>query len=675
MAKLMDLPVELLQMIATAEVRSGTILRQKDLASLSLVNRWLHKVINRILYVYNVKHMDGTLFNYAAKHGNLDTLKIAVLFRLEPESWHHLLLMACQNCRREIVTWLLDRGTPLQETSEKFLNRWDYDFCLGDFTGYQPRWKRTMIEGCPALLVSINNKMEDIAILLLSHGANVSFVMGERLNFRSVLHYAACRDMVKVVEYLVQNLGISVDLKDYEGYTPLHYAMEYAQILDQNTKMLETLINLGADVNNEVNGKLPLTTTLYNGRFQHANMLLDAGSKIKPDHPQGGRNIMFRNSMQWSMLQRLVDAGADLTERYIYGYEPLEEAIIHGDAKMMSCVLAMKADKHGEESLKRDYIFDFMANNHRSIYLFVKKVETLLKSGSRIDTPLSDGRSFLSMAAMAVKSMLNHSHLDDLLKELVADSKYLRHVADPEHLTILMSRGAKLHTTEDINLAVLSSLPHARLVHNGWLARILDMGFPTQKIPSLITDAFERRVDCTVIKYLLDLVEPCIWQQNPQWLDYAIKALYPTAIDKLLRGIKNVDVNFMSKNGETLLLNALKECSPYYSFPDSVLVLLQHGADPFSPTRHSACHSEKHTKTSHEKEKYSAFEFALHNCSYWMAEKIWYHSAPEMRPDPKTFLECVPNIPGRSENGGNLIYALIIIAPSYSSYHDSRTAI
>ncbi|KAI0844806.1 hypothetical protein F5Y00DRAFT_273563 [Daldinia vernicosa] len=673
MAKLTDLPVELLQMIATAKARSRPILDQKDLASFSVVNWWLYRVVNCILYAYNVKHKHGTLFDYAAKHGNLDTLKVAVSFGLEAESWYAVLVEACRNRHRNIITWLMDHGIPLQKGSKKYLKKWEPSFESGYYTQDPYAWRHRITKGCPALILSIENKMEDIALLLLSHGANTSFNIGDQHKFRSILHHAASREMVKVVEYLVQTLGIPIDLKDYKGYTPLHYAMEYSPV-SESTKMLKTLIKLGADINSEIGGKIPLTSALYKGRVQHANILLDSGSKIKPDHPEEEvgfpihalmhtklKKASFRDSMQWSILQRLFEAGADLTERYVDGFEPLEEAIIFGTPKMMTGIMALKAHMHGEESLNRNYIFDFMIKYHPCIELFGKKVEMLLKGGSRVDIPLSYGYTFLSwsflqthprqtrrLTTMAIESMHDHSYLDHLLKELVTGgihSYYLPDFATPDHLTILMDAGAKLPSAEDINLAAFSCLPHEHLVSNGWLTTILDMGFPTDRIPDLVTSALQERADSEAVEYLLDLVEPRIWQQNPQWIDEAIESGRHTVLDKLLKGIKNVDVNSVSKYGETLLLRALKGPRADYWAIMTALVLLQHGADPFLPTRHSACHGKKYTNTS----QYSAFEYALHKFSFrWAAEEIWYNSAPELRPDPKVFLECVPSI-GNSE--------------------------
>ncbi|KAI1099030.1 hypothetical protein F4804DRAFT_323047, partial [Jackrogersella minutella] len=157
--------------------------------------------------------------------------------------------------------------------------------------------------------------------------------------------------MVRVVEFLVQKIGLSVDLQDSTMVSPLfHHISSYTSKYDElyepgledqwledlmadfeNNAMLERLIQLGAEINYEKNGLLPLTITLESHLFSHTTTLLDAGAKIKPIQPQSGvpypihacvkstrlvnADTRVQSDNTRSILRRLVKAGEDLIHR------------------------------------------------------------------------------------------------------------------------------------------------------------------------------------------------------------------------------------------------------------------------------------------------------------------------------------------------------------------------
>ncbi|KAI8961535.1 ankyrin repeat-containing domain protein [Daldinia sp. FL1419] len=404
MVHLGKFPVELIQTVMTAEREDGTkILDQADLARTSFAARWLHVCVNKILYNYNRHNHNCSCFYYAVQKGTLGTLKVATSFGLVPdEPWDNLLAQACYYGHDDIATWLLDRGTAvkgaLQAINPPFENE-----------PSKPSLERVICRTrSPALMNCINHRMEEITLRLLSLGADTSCILERDENkFRSALHYAACRNMVETVENLVKKVGLSVDLVDYEGYTPLRYAMRYSRAPDKDTKMIKKLIELGANVNSEVRGELPLTSALSRGRFRQAHELLNAGSKVKPDNPQPGvkfpihalidvrykqkfKKIRPRKSPPQPILRRLIKSGADPTERYVEGSTPLEEAIVNGSTDVMSSLIAIIRAKYGQDGVDTEDLLHYMTTCYDDIPFFVSKVKLLVQEGARLDIPLLD---------------------------------------------------------------------------------------------------------------------------------------------------------------------------------------------------------------------------------------------------------------------------------------------
>ena len=67
---------------------------------------------------------------------------------------------------------------------------------------------------------------------------------------RSVLHHAAQRGNIAIVDYILARRDSNINIKDKSGRTPLHYAIESAR----SSAVIEILVSNGADINAKDDG-------------------------------------------------------------------------------------------------------------------------------------------------------------------------------------------------------------------------------------------------------------------------------------------------------------------------------------------------------------------------------------------------------------------------------------
>ncbi|KAI1464460.1 ankyrin [Daldinia caldariorum] len=680
MARLIDLPVELLQEIGNArfgnypvqqyfidkhedDKLAPLILRTRDLLSLTFTCRAFYEVFHRLLYIFGAKCRRHNLFDRAAEAGNLIALKRAVSFKLEPillsydenkSPWADLLDTACEYGQRDVAEWLLDRGVPLEE--EEWLDR----------------DAQVTLKACEPLMLAMKKRYDDVAILLLSRGAN-PLPTTERGTSRSLLHYAAGWNMIHLVEYLVGEMGLSIDLPDYKEFTPLRYMMRYTKTPDTDTAMINKLIELGADVNTEVYGELPLTSAITRGKYRHAIILLEAGSKVKPNRPfrnvkgplqaliwstktintgnkratgfiiimdrergQLGPCTISKFEAQKTVLQKLVDAGRT----------PLEEAFLHGSKDKES------VDAIGLLGL---YLKDFS-----------KKIEFLLENGARIDIPLSNGQTYfqwlidfkdyyklkwlgklLALVSKSMdKSMLDQKHLNSVLQEAykaIHGPEKGRYFYIADVLEMLIPYGAVIEDPADMDCLTLWSLECDSLPDS--LIPMFNSRIPDENLSDLLIEALERGSP-KWIDYLLDRIEPNFdaSRRNPQWIRKAVEYSKAPAITRLLQGISALDINHVAEDGMTPLVRSFRLFGTDHLWK----VLLEYGADPFLSAKHPICANMNSSDFDlgidyhivREAQGVSAFEIMLHYHP-WDIKEFWDASTAKDRPDPRLFVSCL----------------------------------
>ncbi|KAI0835775.1 ankyrin [Hypoxylon sp. FL0890] len=706
MANLAKLPPELLLRIAgcySDNPPMSRTLNQKDLASLAGVNRRLHRVFNPILYDFNMKFKDSTASLIAVRRNNLDTLKVMKSLKVLRD-WKLPFMCACVLERCEILEWLLDNTT------------------------FRPNGDENSRKAFITILriAFVYRVSEDIIILLLSRTPVPDALrVGEHAR-TSALHYAAEANMLRVVDYLVQEMGLPVDTRDATSFSPLLYAMkceltkpytaynsvEGGQVQEEtveenwpgeqeepedayeshytdegedeseaeddgihdtnpglplcpynDVRMLNKLIELGADIDTEVNGMLPLTAALKFAKYHHALVLISAGAKIKPSQPGvpypihecvacpelNNPDFVISAPARERVLRRILEVGGDLEERYEQGYTPLEYAVLRGDPDIISLLLDMGASMR-TETADGDSIMDFLVRNYYQINHAFNKMDVFHRSGARMDTPLkSIGMSLLmwlsqdtdlqteleKLLMFATPSTLCRDHLDELFLRylevgLVDDSIY----------NIFVRYGAVLKDFDKAYSGILRSIRYSRFESCDeseiyWFGAVLDMGVPMEMLYDLFTCAMTRQ-DELKAHALLDRMEPDLSDQNREWLHQAVINKSWDIVQRLLR--RGVNANALSELSRTPLAEAAE-----IGCDTAARILLGYGANPFLPQNRPIHINSEDNVDRQRIPGMSAFEIAIcQDYTFEMAKEMWRMTAPDARPKLDEFILCVP---------------------------------
>ncbi|KAI2464154.1 ankyrin repeat-containing domain protein [Annulohypoxylon bovei var. microspora] len=693
MATLMTLPTEVLHEIAKAH--GGTrrliprILKRRDLVNLSYVNRRLHLVITRVLYEYNRDFEDFYALMYAVRNNNLPTLE--VIFSLKLNLYYHdtsnkpgyLLGQACAINQPRVFQWLLEHGAVFENS------------VMSEPIGLMA------FSSSSVLHYAMTNKRENMALLLLSRGATPFFIEdhenfnSDQRTFTTALHYATKYKMPEVAEHLVRKMSFSVDLKNSKGITPLFEYFECmrpgSEFLDlgslsdcpgADTNMLQWLILLGANIDFEKDGKLPLTLALLSRNYAHVDVLLDAGARIQPSRPQPGvpypihawvRSIrpphtpgmIHQNPKSHLTLKRLVEAGADLDGRYEQGYTPLEETLLMGKPEAVSSLLELGASM-GPETTKGEDILDFfMLHAINADFYAYQRALSLIRGGARIDTQLASmGKSFLealldhsprrsfeyyqflgNLVAVAASSMSALEHVHKVFGDYVNSGTIFDH-KKVEICNILIHNGALLRDAQVASKVASECIGLARsstLFNRGagyvFVNSLLGMT-SERELYHLLTQALSERVELYAHMVLDHIGTKSPYKTEDEWLHLAAQWGNCTIIHRLMKG--KLDVNAPSKkSGRTPLAEAMGYRGLNNGHYNSLAAyaLLDYGANPFLFKTEPICTRED-TREFWDRPGISAFEYAIHRGSLELIKRMWNNASPETRPNLKAFTSC-----------------------------------
>ena len=181
----------------------------------------------------------------------------------------------------------------------------------------------------------------------LKNGADVNAANDN--DFTVLMYAAAFNSNPKVIETLIDK-GANVNAKTNDGNTALIQAF-----LNPNPKVIETLIDAGADVkakNNDGSTALMLAV-MSNKPFDTIKMLIDEGADVNAKMNNGTTVLMFavmgNNSPE--TIKMLIDEGADINAKGKDGFTALLfAALVSQDPKVVETLIDAGADVNAKNN-------------------------------------------------------------------------------------------------------------------------------------------------------------------------------------------------------------------------------------------------------------------------------------------------------------------------------------
>jgi uncharacterized protein len=140
--------------------------------------------------------------------------------------------------------------------------------------------------------------------------------------------------------------GTDANFRDGDGWTPLHYAIDYLNHSLHLDRIITLLVDHGADVNaKDVTGATPLHYTARCGNLPAAILLLERGAEIDLVDETTG------TALNWAVyhghieiVQVLIDHGADIESADVDGWRPLHIAAHYNHISILELLLDYNAD-------------------------------------------------------------------------------------------------------------------------------------------------------------------------------------------------------------------------------------------------------------------------------------------------------------------------------------------
>jgi ankyrin repeat protein len=177
-----------------------------------------------------------------------------------------------------------------------------------------------------------------------------------------------------------------VNIRDYKGRTPLHWAATRGDI-----SAVSLLLDNGADVNAQDEGKAtPLILAASSGSVRTIELLLLAGANVRLTDIRGGHALHYvsRHQKDIAPVKLILLAGASVNSSNIYGHTPFIGAAIKNRYEIGMYLLQHGADMHKSSNYNDTPLFEcIFHNSHEFLRLLLRegaKHKHVNKSGSTI---------------------------------------------------------------------------------------------------------------------------------------------------------------------------------------------------------------------------------------------------------------------------------------------------
>jgi len=269
---------------------------------------------------------ERTALRHAVKAGKIEAVKLLVEAgaNVNAGKWPPL-VQAVQENNTAIAEYLIDHGANVNP-------RQDLDWDWG-----------------PLQIAPWTSNNIEMVKLLIARGADVS-IAGPL----TALQISISRGRRDIFDLLIQH-GADVNVKDYEGFTPLYFAIH-----NNDSDFMNTLIANGADVNTKYpGGETLLQSAAITGRTDSVKLLLQAGADINAANDRGQTSLHYpldiKNSnykkykLSKDTLELLLANGADVNLKDRAGRTPLHLAAESADGDIVKLLLNKGANVNAKD--------------------------------------------------------------------------------------------------------------------------------------------------------------------------------------------------------------------------------------------------------------------------------------------------------------------------------------
>ncbi|KAH6813692.1 hypothetical protein C2S51_022710 [Perilla frutescens var. frutescens] len=194
------------------------------------------------------------------------------------------------------------------------------DFCVGRRVLHYAA-EMGILEICQFLIENVGVKID----VLTDKGA-------------TPLQYAVKEGHVEIVEYLIEQ-GALVDMSDSKGFTSLHYAVQ-----KDNKELVKLLLIRGARIEADSVDGTPLQCAASRGNVETVKLLLDHGAKTDTFSLVFGSPLICAiKSHSSACVELLLKAGAG-PDKFLYGLNPLAHAAKEGETDILMSLLEAGAN-------------------------------------------------------------------------------------------------------------------------------------------------------------------------------------------------------------------------------------------------------------------------------------------------------------------------------------------
>lgn len=198
----------------------------------------------------------------------------------------------------------------------------------------------------------------DIMKLLLAHPARAAVcdfcIVGK--SEADALRLAIGAANVDMVRLLLDH-GVSVNSRDADSETPLHYALAHRKSRDEELPVIRLLLERGADVDAKARNywdETPLFSAVRGSYTEAVRLLLDQGADAtRINHL--GESLLHLNAATWDdkTAKMLIDAGAPLESTDRQGRTALHLAAHNNKLDVVKTLLAAGADPYAKDNKGR----------------------------------------------------------------------------------------------------------------------------------------------------------------------------------------------------------------------------------------------------------------------------------------------------------------------------------